>query len=123
MIRSENRFGIMRSLARRTPVAPGCRRLIGDAPVVSAIGCSGVGLAAAEEEVRLTGIADRPMALLLVEFEQRATLSERDDVLDQLRLRLQVIIVGRHVGERRVATHHRARRTKHGWRARLALAR
>src|ERR1044071_3505968 len=88
------------SRTRRTPVAPGCRRLIGNAPVISAIRCSGGGLATAEEEVRLAGVADRPVALFLVEFEERAALPDRDDVLDRLRLGLRLVIVGRHMRER-----------------------
>src|SRR5205085_5290006 len=89
--------------ARSTPVAPGCRRLIGNAPVVSAIGCSGEGLATAEEEIGLSRIADRPMALLAVQLQERAALPDRDDVLDQLRLGLRLVIVIRHMRERGVA--------------------
>src|SRR5712675_1827301 len=102
-----------RSTACRPAVAPGCRRLIGDAAVIAAIGRAGGGLAAAEEEIRLAGIADRPMAFLVIEFEQRAALAERNDVLDRLDLRLGVVVVSLHGGERGVAAHHRARRAEH----------
>src|SRR2546423_1109463 len=85
----------MRPLARRAPVAPGSRRLIGNAPVVSAIGCPGGGLATAEEEVRLARVADRPVTLFLVEFEQRTALPDRNDVLDGLRLGVRLVCVGR----------------------------
>src|SRR5437773_1804781 len=55
----------------RPAVAPGCGRVIDDAAGIAAIGRAGGGLAAAEEEMRLAGIADRPMAFLVIEFEQR----------------------------------------------------
>src|SRR5947199_10557608 len=94
--------------ARSTPVAPGCRRLIGDAPVVSAIRCPGGSLAAAEEEVGLARIAARPMAFLAVALQQSAALPDPDDVLDQLRLGLRGVIVVRHRRERGRAAAHAA---------------
>src|ERR1043165_1212116 len=100
----------MRSTSDRPPVAPGCRRLVGDARVIAAIGNPRGGLAATEEEVGLARIADRPAALVVVELEQRAALSDRDDILDRLDLRLHVVVVGRLRGERGVAAYHRARR-------------
>src|SRR4051812_48356036 len=61
--------------ARWPPVAPGRRRLVGDAPVITAIGRAGDGLAAAEIEICLTRVADRPVAFVVIEFEQRAALA------------------------------------------------
>src|SRR5262245_60750700 len=62
------------------PIAPRLRRLVGNAPVITAIRRPSVGLPTAEEEVRLTRVSDRPMALLVVELEERAALPDRDDV-------------------------------------------
>src|ERR1700680_631525 len=61
-------------------------RLIGDPGVVAAIGQALDRLAAAEEELARTRIADRPAALAVVEFEKRTALAQRNDVLDQRRL-------------------------------------
>src|SRR5689334_11640276 len=65
-----------RSGPRRSTIAPRCRRLIGDARMIAAIGNSCAGFAAAEIKVRLPRIADRPMTLLVIELEQRAALAE-----------------------------------------------
>src|SRR3954470_9065474 len=73
---------LTRSLAWRPPIPARGRWLIGNAPVITAIGCPGVCLSTAEEEVGLARIADWPVALILVELEQRAALPDRDDVLD-----------------------------------------
>src|SRR5207247_3970391 len=74
-------------------------------------GQAGERLAAAEEEVGATGIADRPAAGLLSEFEQCAALTEWDDVVDQLGLGLHIKFVG--VRKRGVAPHRRARYPQH----------
>src|SRR5262245_32438123 len=61
------------SLAGRAPVAPPVGdRLIGDARMITAIRQALDRLAAAEEEVGRAGIADRPVALVLAQLEQRA---------------------------------------------------
>src|SRR5262249_53456048 len=103
--------GADRSTPERSPVAAHMGRLIGDARVVRAIGQAGDGLAAAKEEVGVAWIADRPAAGLLVELEQRAALADRDDVVDQLRLQLDIELVG--LGERGVAPYRRPRDPQH----------
>src|SRR5215468_9724673 len=100
----------------RPPIAtPVGDRLIGDAGMVDAVGQVAYGLAATEEEVGCTRIADRPAAARIRELEQRAALSDRDDVLSQLDLGLRLGVVGRQglTGERRVAAHRRARHAHH----------
>ena len=64
-------------------------RLIGDPRVMRAIGQAGQRLAAAEEEFRTGGIADRPVAGGLVEFQQRQPLAHRHHVVVGDRIRLQ----------------------------------
>src|SRR6516165_8332928 len=114
--------GADRSTPERSPVAAHMGRLIGDARVVRAIGQAGDGLAAAKEEIGIAWIADGPAAGLLVEFEQRAALAERDDVVEQLRFQLDIEFVG--LGERGVAPYRRPRDPQHvGMGARLARAR
>jgi len=55
---------------RRAPLSPAIsHRLIGDAGMITAIREPHDRLAAAEEKVGLAGIADRPMALVVGEFE------------------------------------------------------
>ena len=49
--------------------------------MVRAIGQAGKRLAAAEEEFRARGIADRPVAGGFVEFKQRQPLAHRNDVV------------------------------------------
>src|SRR5690606_3069290 len=93
------------------------RRLIGDARVIRAIGQLVRGLAAAEKELAAAGIADRPAAGMLAELQQGLALLHRD--LDQLRLRLHVVVVG----ERRIAAHRRPRYPQHAARTGLARAR
>src|SRR5262249_16217999 len=93
----------------------------GDARVVRAVGQAGDGLAAAKEEVGMAGIADRPAAGFLVELEQRAALADRDDVVDQLGLQLDIELVG--LGERGVAPYRRPRTQHMPMGARLARAR
>src|SRR3954454_15099207 len=62
---------------KRAAVAARVRRLIGDARMIGAVRQPRDGLPAAEEEVRLPGIADWPAAGLLGELEQGAALAER----------------------------------------------
>src|SRR5262245_60093723 len=70
------------SSPERPAVAPHIGGLIGDARMIGAVGQAGQRLAAAEEEVGAAGIADRPAAGVLVELEQRAALTDRDDIVD-----------------------------------------
>src|SRR4029453_1991695 len=79
--------------------------------MVCAIGEPGDGLPSAKEEIGLPGIADRPAASLLRELEQGAALAQRDDVIEQLRLGLDVELVG--VSERGVAAYRRPRDSQH----------
>src|SRR4051794_22376636 len=71
-----NPIGGSRALASHHRAALGVR------PNPRLPGCPGVCLSTAEEEVGLARIADWPVALILVELEQRAALPDRDDVLD-----------------------------------------
>src|SRR5262249_16621944 len=65
------------------------------------------------------GIADRPAAGLLVEFEQGAALAKRNDVVDEVRLELDLEVVG--LGERGVTPYRGPRDPQHmRMRARLA---
>src|SRR5262249_22215529 len=92
--------------ALRALVAAALRyRLIGDPRVEAAIGQSLDGLAAAEEEIRGARIADRPAARAFVQFEDRAALSHRDDVLDDGRLGLDLGLEHMHRRQRGVAAH------------------
>src|SRR6266480_2965835 len=110
-----------RSAPERAAVAARMRRLIGHPRMIGAVRQAGDGLSAAKEEVRLPGIADRPAAGLLGEFEQGAALADRDDVVDERRLRLDVEVVGLH--ERGVAADRGPRHAQHVRRARLARTR
>src|SRR4029079_6339293 len=94
--------------ARRTvAVTPTIdHRLIRDARVIAAVGHALDRLTAAEEELGRARIADRPTALVVVELKQRATLPDRNDVLDELGLGLDLELV--RIGERGVAAHLRA---------------
>src|SRR5229473_1698236 len=65
-------------------------------------------LAAAEEEIRLSRVPDRPMAFFVVELDQRAALTDRDDVVDQLRLGLEVVFVSRARCEGGIAAYRRS---------------
>ena len=88
-------YGLLRSpgttLMKVAAVLPRLRRLaaavggglIGDARVVRAIGQAVECLAAAEEEFRARGIADRPVAGGFAEFEQRQPLAHRHDIVDR----------------------------------------
>src|SRR5437660_5245913 len=121
--------GTPASRAHGAPVpvaAPLVRRLIGDTRLVAAIGQADDRFAAAEEEVRVAGIADRPVALVFAQLEDRAALADRDDVLERLGLGLDLGLVGRDRlgGERGVAAHGIAHAAEHvRGRARLARPR
>src|SRR5262245_2155848 len=119
--------GRLKSGTGRSPVAaPVGGRLVGHARVIGAIGQLADGLAATEEEVLCAGIADRPAAFGVRELEQGTALSNRDDVLQRLGLRLRLELVDRErvARERGVAAHRRPRHAQHvrGC-ARLARAR
>src|SRR5579872_4383751 len=57
------------------------RRLIGDARMVRAIGKAGQRLAAAEEEFRTRGVANRPMTGGIAQFKQRQSLVDWHDIV------------------------------------------
>src|SRR3546814_3285386 len=56
---------------RRTPVAAGKLRLIGDCAMLHAIRKAGIGGLPAEVEIRLARMTDRPFADLVAEVEKR----------------------------------------------------
>ena len=90
--------------------------------MMRAIGQAGQRLATAEEEFGARGIADRPMAGGLVEFQQRQPLAHRHHIVvgDRIRLHLDVECVS----QRGVAARHRPRNPHHLLGGpRLALAR
>src|SRR5438067_7450606 len=94
------------SASRGPPLAAAVRRrLVGDAAVITAIRHAHHRLAAAEEEIRLSGIPDGPVAFFLIELDQRAALTDRDDVLDQLRLGLEIVFIGGARCERGIAAY------------------
>src|SRR5262249_18698146 len=98
-------------------------RLVGDAGVVAAIGQPDDGLAAAEEEVRLAGIADRPVALLFAQLQERAALPDGDDVFERLRFGLDLRLVGGdRVGRERGVTAYRIANAAEHVRRRSRLA-
>src|SRR5215471_8810668 len=76
--------------------------------MVSAIGQSFDGPAAAKEEVRRAWIADRPVALAFGQFEDRAALPDRDDIFYQLRFGLQVLLISMQGRKGRVAANARS---------------
>ena len=86
-------------------------RLVGDARVMRAIGQALQRLAAAEEEFRTGGIADRPVAGGLVEFQQRQPLAHRHHVIVGDRIRLHFHFEG--MGQRGVAARLRTRHPHH----------
>src|SRR3982075_785261 len=100
-----------RSTPERPPVAAHVGRLVGAPRVIGAVGQAGDRPAAAEEEVGLAGIADRPAASLLGELEQGPALAHGDDVVDELRLGLGVEVIG--MGKRGVAAAGRTRAPHH----------
>src|SRR5437763_4982930 len=61
---------------RRTAVAARQLRLIGDSAMLDAIGESRIRLLAAEMEIRLAGVTDRPFADAVVEIEQARLVSD-----------------------------------------------
>src|SRR5688572_1845094 len=61
---------------RRPAVAPRDLRLVGDPAMLDAIREAGIGGRAAEMEVGLAGMADRPFADLLVEVEQAGLVGD-----------------------------------------------
>src|SRR5262245_3282361 len=79
--------------------------------MVGAVGQARDGAAAAEEEVRLPRVADRPAAGLLGELEQGPALAHWDDVVDEFGLGIELDVVS--VGERRVAPHRGPRYPQH----------
>src|SRR6476646_1035362 len=87
------------------------RRLISHARVVRAIGQAGERLAAAEKEFGTRGIADRPVAGGLAEFEQRQPLAHRHDIVEGDRVGFHLDFKG--MGERGVAARHRPRHPHH----------
>ena len=96
--------------------------LIGDARVVRAVGQAGERLAAAEKEFRARGIADRPVAGGLVQFQQRQPLAHRHHIVVGDRIRLQLDFES--MRERGVAARDRTRHPHHVLgRPGLALAR
>src|SRR5262245_36795306 len=108
-----------RRLRRLPPPVGG--RLIGHARVVRAVGQARERLAAAEEEVRACGIADRPVAGGFVEFQKRQPLAHRHDVVIGDRIGLDLDFKG--LRERSVATRHWAQHPHHLRGARLARPR
>jgi two-component system phosphate regulon response regulator PhoB len=102
---------LLRPERRRPPIAAQVGRLIGDTRMIRAIGQAGRRLTAAEEEVRAAGIADRPPAGRLRELEQRAPLTDRNDVVEDLRLGLHIVVVG--VRQRGIAAYRVARDPQH----------
>src|SRR5262245_47208672 len=87
------------------------RRLVGHPRVVSAIGQAGDSLPAAEEEVGPAWIPNTLAAGLPREREQAPALAERDHVIDELQLRLDVELIG--VGERGIAADRSPRDSQH----------
>src|SRR5713226_7989887 len=96
-------------LSRRPPFPAAVRRrLVGDPAVIAAVRHAHDRLAAAEEEIRLSRVPDRPMAFFVIELDQRAALTDRDDVVDQLRLGLEVVFVSGARCEGGIAAYRRS---------------
>src|SRR6185437_12684343 len=90
--------------------------------MVRAIGQAGERLAAAKEEFRTGGIADRPVTGRLAQFQQRQALAHRHHIVVGDRVRFDLDFES--VGERGIAARHRARYPHHVLgRAGLPLAR
>src|SRR5712664_1237438 len=83
------------------------RRLIGDPRVMCAIGQAAQRLAAAEEEFRTGGIADRPVAGRLIQFQQRQPLTHRHHIVVGDGIRFQLDFES--MGQRGVAPRDRTR--------------
>src|SRR5205814_4877616 len=80
--------------AQRPFVAPPfAGGLISNPRVIGAIRQAGYRVAATEKEVVTAGVADRPAAGLLVEFQNGPALADWNDVVDQFRFGLQFEIV------------------------------
>src|SRR5688500_3955280 len=97
--------------AQRPPIAADIGGLIGDTRMISAVRQAGDGLTATEEKLSVAGITDRPPAGFFRELEQGSTLAERNDVVDQLGLRLDIEIVG--MSQSRVAANGGSRDPQH----------
>src|SRR5258706_796741 len=90
--------------------------------MVSAIGQTFDGLAAAKEEVRRAWVADRPMALAFGQFKNRTALSDRNDIFDQFGFGLEFRLIRMQLSKGRVATNARPRNShKRAMGPRLAL--
>jgi hypothetical protein len=91
--------------------------------MVSAIGETFDGLAAAKEEVRRAWVADRPMALAFGQFKNRTALSDRNDIFDQFGFGLEFRLIRMQRSKSRVAANARPRNShERAMRPRLALA-
>src|SRR5260370_24731056 len=91
--------------------------------MVSAIGQTFDGLAAAKEEVRRTWVADRPMALAFGQFKNRTALSDRNDIFDQFGFGLEFRLIRMQRSESGVAANARPRNShERAMSPRLALA-
>src|SRR5947209_14374552 len=77
-----------RRLRRLAPAVAG--GLVGNARMMRAVGQAGQRLAAAKEEIRAGGIADRPMASGLIQFQQRYSLAHWNDIVVGDRIRFQL---------------------------------
>src|SRR6266480_6038205 len=111
----------VRPPAQRPFVAPPfAGGLISNPRVIGAIRQAGYRVAATEKEVVTTGVADRPAAGLLVEFQNGPALADWNDVVDQFRFGLQFEIVS--MRQCRIATDRCAADAQH-MRRRTRLAR
>src|SRR6266481_6131016 len=91
--------------------------------MVSAIGETFDGLAAAKEEVRRAWVADRPMALAFGQFKNRTALSDRNDIFDQSEFGLEFRFIGMQWSKSCVAANARPRNShERAMGPRLALA-
>src|SRR6266404_3341289 len=91
--------------------------------MVSAIGQTFDGLAAAKEEVRRAWVADRPMALAFGQFKNRTALSDRNDIFDQFGFGLEFRLIRMQRSKSRVDANARPRNShERAMRPRLALA-
>jgi hypothetical protein len=71
------------------PAAQICR-LICNSRVISAVGQAGDCLPATEKKLRTPGITYRPATGLVVQLQKRAALTQRNDIVGQLRLRIRI---------------------------------
>src|SRR5260370_28364033 len=92
--------------------------------MVSAIGQTFDGLAAAKEEVRRAWVTDRPMALAFGQFKDRTALSDRNNIFDQFGFGLEFRLVRMQCSKSCVAANARPRNShERAMGPRLALAR